>query len=68
MSKKNSTSEIYWGIVMVVFGGLFLLRNFDIIDFSFAIRTYWPVILIVVGLSIVVKSMSRRQPKNNENS
>ncbi len=59
--KRDQTSNVYWGAILVVAGGLFLLRNLDIIDFEFTIRTYWPVILIVIGLSIVVKSINKKQ-------
>ena len=68
MRQRANASNIYWGFVLLAFGGLFLLRNLDIIDFQFAMRTYWPLILIVVGLSIIIKSLSKKQQQSNENS
>ena len=52
-------SKAYWGIVLIVIGGLFLARNLGYIDFVFTMRRFWPVILIIIGLSIVVKSLAR---------
>lgn len=36
------------GIMLLVFGILFLLNNFEVLQFSFG--QYWPLILIVWGL------------------
>ena len=59
--KQNDSSTIFWGVILVVMGGLFLLRNFGVIDFGWTIRQYWPVILIVIGLFIVVKSLAKKK-------
>ncbi|HMS04648.1 MAG TPA: DUF5668 domain-containing protein [Burkholderiaceae bacterium] len=41
-------------VVLVLLGSFFLLTNLKIIDISLAelFRTWWPVILIVVGVSL----------------
>ena len=59
--ERSRVSKAYWGIIFIVFGGLFLLRNLGYIDFTFTMRRHWPVILIVVGLSIIVKSLVNKQ-------
>ncbi len=53
--------EIFWGILLVGFGVLFLLRNFGFVDFSwYQLRTLWPLIIILVGIAILpVKNFVR---------
>lgn len=46
--------RIVFGILMILFGGLFLLDNLHIIYFNFS--DLWPAILIVVGLVMIVNS------------
>lgn len=40
-------------VILIIVGVLFLLHNLDILSFSFIgsmLRTWWPAILIVVGV------------------
>ena len=65
MSKEfDRLSGVYWGIILVVIGGLFLARNLGYIDFQFTMRRYWPLILVLIGLSVVVKSLAKYNDKN----
>ena len=49
--------KIFWGIFLVFIGGIFLLENFDIIDFSWRyVWRFWPVILILIGVNILFKN------------
>ena len=51
------SDKIFWGIFLVFIGGIFLLENFDIIDFSWRyVWRFWPVILILVGVNILFKN------------
>ena len=59
-------SNIYWGFVLIVIGGLFLARNLGYIDFYFSFHTFWPLILIFVGLGWIVKSFERRPSGQDE--
>ncbi len=49
------------GVLLIIFGTLFLLNTMDIIRPHFAmeylnlIRKYWPGLLILLGLQIMVK-------------
>ncbi|MFA8300003.1 MAG: LiaI-LiaF-like domain-containing protein [Hyphomicrobiales bacterium] len=46
--------SFFWGVIFVLFGILLLLKNFDYIDFNWtALFRYWPVILIMLGISIL---------------
>ncbi len=46
--------KIFWGIIFVFIGGVFLLENFNVIDFSWGyIWRFWPLLLIITGINIV---------------
>ncbi len=48
------TKNLVWGIILVFIGGIFLLENFDVIEFSWRhIWRFWPVILILIGVNIL---------------
>ncbi|MDR7856676.1 LiaF transmembrane domain-containing protein [Tissierella sp.] len=42
--------KYFWGIILVLIGGGFLLEQFDIITFGDMFRVYWPSLLILLGL------------------
>lgn len=44
-------------IILIVLGGLFLARNLDLFDINIGrlVATWWPLILIAVGVSMLVK-------------
>jgi len=47
-TKKES---LFWGLIILVLGMLFLLKNFGLeIDVWHLLGKYWPVILIYIGL------------------
>jgi uncharacterized integral membrane protein len=42
--------NIFWGVLLVAIGGLFILDNVDLINFSFsALISLWPLLLIAWG-------------------
>lgn len=47
-----------WGVVLVGVGAFFLLRNLDVIDWSFG--DVWPLFLVLAGLTLIVRSMVHR--------
>lgn len=50
MKAKN----IIWGLVLVLIGVLFILRNLDIIYFSWhSLWRLWPVVLVLIGVVII---------------
>ena len=51
--------NIYWGIIFVALGVLFLLDNLDVVDFGEAVRMYWLALLILWGISILMKKPAR---------
>lgn len=52
------TKNVIWGLVLVLIGLLFILKNLDIIYFSwFSIWRLWPMGLVLIGVAILpVKS------------
>lgn len=53
---REHSGRIFWGLVLIVVGGLFLLESLHKADAGEIISQYWPVILIAVGLWILFSS------------
>lgn len=50
MEKRN----LFWGVLLVAIGALFILDNLDLINFSFsALVGLWPLLLVVWGISLL---------------
>jgi hypothetical protein len=48
------TKNIIWGFVLVLIGVLFILKNLDIIYFSWhSIWKLWPLVLVMIGVTIL---------------
>src|SRR5512135_2983203 len=48
-------STLFWGILLVLIGGLFLLSNLAVLDVNWGtIWRLWPMILVFWGLSIMI--------------
>ena len=48
------TKNIIWGLILVLIGVLFILKNLDIIYFSwYSIWKLWPLALVLVGVTIL---------------
>lgn len=54
-------SRILFGILLIIFGALFLLNTLDIIrpdlarEYLNLVQKYWPGLLILLGLQIIVR-------------
>jgi LiaI-LiaF-like transmembrane region len=48
MADKKKGNSLVWGVILIVFGLLFLLDQFNI-DIWDAVWRFWPVILIIWG-------------------
>jgi predicted membrane protein len=51
---KGSQERIFWGLVLIGIGVLFLLDQMGKLDFGYLFSRYWPVIFILVGVSIII--------------
>jgi len=50
--RRSPANGLFWGLLLVIGGGMFLLRNLGMLDFD--MRAFWPVIPIAVGISHLV--------------
>jgi predicted membrane protein len=60
MSQSGNNSTLFWGVMIIIFGVLFLLDNFYIISFGNFISTYWPLILVAIGIKILLDHRRQR--------
>jgi hypothetical protein len=53
-----SYKRIFWGVILITIGTLFILKNLDVVYFSWrTVWRLWPVVLILWGIAIIpVKS------------
>ncbi len=50
MAKSNNES-LFWGLIILVLGMLFLLKNFGLeVNVWRLLGKYWPLILIYIGV------------------
>jgi predicted membrane protein len=64
--KKNN--GVFWGVLLVLFGILFLLDNFYVIDFANIVSTFWPVILIAIGIKMLMDRRNGRSHQDNRSA
>jgi hypothetical protein len=50
--KHHTSNKIFWGLVLIVLGGLILLRNFGYLEYD--IVRFWPVLLILWGIKKLI--------------
>jgi predicted membrane protein len=56
MSAQKNQGRIFWGILLICLGVLFLLDQMDKVDFGDLVGRYWPVIFILIGVSILLSN------------
>jgi len=57
MEKFTQNSRFWIGVVVLIFGLLFLFQT--LIGINFWIN-FWPIVLVAVGVIIIAKSMERK--------
>ncbi len=57
---------MFVGILLIMLGGFFLLRNLDIIPFWYGWHELWPVVIIAVGFSMIGDTLIRRSKRKRE--
>ena len=48
-----TSGSIFWGIALMMLGGILLLANFEVIDY-YTLWEFWPIAVILIGLKLVV--------------
>ncbi|MFH1842386.1 MAG: DUF5668 domain-containing protein [bacterium] len=56
---RSGRDNLFVGILMVLFGALFLLDNFDVAEFGDLFVDWWPLIIVALGISQAVSSRDR---------
>jgi hypothetical protein len=56
VSARNISGRVFWGLVLILLGVLFLLDQMGRLDFGDFIGKWWPLILVAVGLWQLVSS------------
>lgn len=55
------SDRVFWGLILILFGILFTLKNMGFIDFQFSsIWKWWPLLLVYWGFSALLKDKSGR--------
>ncbi|MCD6516298.1 MAG: hypothetical protein J7L72_02580 [Candidatus Aminicenantes bacterium] len=54
------SGSIFWGLVLIVLGGVLLLANYQIIDYD-TLFDFWPLIIIVIGFKFIMDYVSREK-------
>lgn len=54
MPDRKSQGRIFWGLLLIVLGVLFLLDRMGQVDFGDLFSRYWPVVFILIGISILL--------------
>ncbi len=54
------SGSIFWGLVLIVLGGVLLMANYQIIDYD-ALFDFWPLVIIVIGFKFIVDFVSREK-------
>ena len=50
--------NLFWGVVLVCFGVVLLLDNLGYADMGEILSNYWPLLLILAGVSVLMKKQS----------
>lgn len=57
-AKPEPQGSIFWGLLLMSVGAIFLLANFDLLSIE-RVFDFWPVAVIVIGLKIVYDSLRK---------
>ena len=59
MNEHKNQNRIFWGLLLIVMGVLFLLDQMNRLDFGDLVGRYWPVVFILIGISILLSNNFR---------
>jgi hypothetical protein len=56
------TEKIVWGMILIFTGSIFLLDNFNVIDFYWgSVWRFWPVIFILIGANMLLSRFGNKK-------
>ena len=50
--RRNHSSALFWGVVLISLGTFFLARNYNLIPYFYS-DEYWPIFLLAMGFGFV---------------
>jgi hypothetical protein len=57
-NRRIDGDQIFWGLLLIAAGILLLLGRLGIADFSWTIRKFWPLVVVIIGISKLVHRSS----------
>jgi hypothetical protein len=55
------TEKIIWGLIFIFVGTVFMLDNFDVIDFYWrSVWRFWPIIFILIGVNMLLSRFANK--------
>jgi predicted membrane protein len=54
VASRRNHGRIFWGLILIVVGILFLLDQMGQLDIGYIFSRYWPAIFILIGLSMII--------------
>jgi uncharacterized oligopeptide transporter (OPT) family protein len=57
--RSIDTGSLFWGLLLIGIGTIFLLDRFDIADLHFIINTWWPLFIVAMGISKIFRPRGR---------
>jgi len=60
IAQVAKSGSVFWGIVLIALGGILILANFEVLSYE-SIFDFWPVVVIIIGLKLVVDYFSKRK-------
>ena len=58
------TGSIFWGVILLALGVVFLLANFELISYS-TIWNFWPVVVIIIGGKLIYDYATKKNGKDS---
>jgi|GEM_PF-272135 len=55
-----TAGSIFWGVLLIVLGGILLLGNFEVISYK-TILDFWPVVVIVIGARLIFDYLAKKE-------
>lgn len=62
--KNKKRESLFWGIVLLGIGLVFLLDNFGLdIDLWDVVTEFWPMVLIIIGIKMIYTHYTSKNEK-----
>lgn len=61
--KKKSIESIFWGVIIILIGALFLAKNLGWTGLNIwdIVGKYWPLVLIYIGAKNIITFISNKK-------